>query len=151
MRHGFSEGQRGQTSIEIALLTGLIFVIFISAFPYAADMNVMNKGVAAARDGATFAQTMLNMDYAQNASLPQGEKVILEDMSYSVDTTTEPGTKIVRITLTISGTTDDDVATEIKSQAGNYIFYYFNGAWNTSTGGTVNVGGYRFIVSHVFV
>jgi hypothetical protein len=150
MRRDFFEGQRGQTSIEIALVTGVIFIVFISAFPYVTDMNAMNKGVAAARDGAIFAQTMFNMGYAQNATLPLGEKVILEDMSYSVDTTTEPGIKIVSITLTISGTTDDAVATEMKNQAGNYIFYNFNGVWNTSTGGTVTTGNYRFEVTSQF-
>lgn len=150
MKHGFFKGQRGQTSIEIAFVTGAIFIIVVSAMPYITDANMVNKGVSAARDGATFAQTMLNMGYSKGTSLPQGVEVKVEDISYSVDTTTEPGTKIVSITLTISGTTDDDVATEIKNQAANYIFYAYNAQWNTSTGNTVNVGDYRFIVNHVY-
>ena len=149
MRRSFFEGQRGQTSIEIALVTGVIFIVFISALPYVTDMNMMNKGIGAARDGATYAQTMFNMGYASGGiSLPRGDRVHVDDISYSEETIN--GTKIVSITLTISGTTDDDVATEMKSQAGNYIFYHFNSEWNTSTGGTVTAGDYRFVVSHVF-
>lgn len=152
MKPGFLKVQRGQTSIEIAMVTGVIFLIVISAFPYLTEVNVMNKGVSAARDGATFSQTMLNMGYSPGGvSPPQAGEVLMEGISYEVDTTTEPGTKIVTITLSISGTTDADIATEIKNQAGNYIFYSFNGEWNTSTNGTVVVGDYRFIVSHAFV
>jgi spore coat protein CotH len=152
MKTDFFEGQKGQTSIEIAIVAGAIFLIVVSTIPYITDANTVNKGVSAARDGATFAQTMLNMGYASGGtSLPRGERVHVDDISHEVDTTTEAGTKIVRITLAISGTTNDDVATEIKSQAGNYIYYAYNAQWNTSTGGTVNVGSYRFIVSHVFV
>ena len=150
MKSGFFKGQRGQTSIEIALVTGVIFIIVISTLPYITDANMVNKGVSAARDGATFSQTMLNMGYSSgDISLPRGERVHVDDISYTEETS--GSIKIVRITLTISGTTDDDVATEIKSQAGNYINYAYNAQWNTSTGGKVYVGDYRFIVSHVFV
>lgn len=151
MNTGFLKGQRGQTSIEIAMVTGVIFLIVVSVIPYITEVNVMNKGLSAAREGATYAQTMLNMGYATNTSLPLGDKVLLEGISYIEDTTTEPGIKIVNITLTISGTTNGAIATEIKNQAANYIYYSFNAQWNTSTGGTVNVGTTRFIVSHVFV
>jgi hypothetical protein len=149
MKPGFFKGQSGQTSIEIAFVTGAIFLIVISALPYITDANMMNKGVTAARDGATFSQTMLNMGYSTgDISLPRGERVHVDDISYTEETS--GSIKIVRIKLTISGTNDNDVATEITSQAGNYIHYAFNAQWNTSTGGTVNVGDYRFIVSHVF-
>lgn len=151
MKIDFFKRQNGQVSVEIAIVTGAVFLIVISVLPYIIDANTMNKGVSAARDGATFAQTMLNMGYASgDASLPRGEKVHIDDISYRVDTTTLPGTKIVRITLTISGTSDTDAAAKIVSQAGNSIFYAYNGRWNTSTGGIVDVGNYRFEVTSQF-
>jgi len=150
MKQRFSKGERGQTSIEIALVTGVFFLIVISAFPYFTEVNMMNKGVSAARDGATFAQSMLNMGYAsEGVSLPKGAEVRLDAISYTEETTNS--TKTVNILLTISGTADDDVATQIKNQAGNYIFYSFNSNWNTSTNGTVVAGDYIFIVSYALV
>lgn len=147
----FFKGQNGQASVEIAIVTGAIFLIVVSVLPYITDANTMNKGISAARDGATFAQTMLNMGYASGGtSLPRGDRVSVDDISYSTDTTTSPGTKIVEITLTISGTSDTDVADEIVNQAGNSIYYAYNGEWNTSTEGTVQVGDYRFEVSYQF-
>lgn len=147
----FFKGQSGQTSIELILVVGAIFLIVISTLPYIGDANKMNNGIAAARDGATFAQTMLNMGYATgNTSLPQGETVHVDDITYSEDTTTLPDTKIVRITLTISGTSDTDVADEIVSQVGNHIHYAFKGAWNTGTNGNVTAGNHRFEVDYEF-
>lgn len=147
----FFKCRSGQTSIELLLVVGALFLIVISTLPYIGDANKMNQGIAAARDGATFAQTMLNLGYATgDTSLPQGETVHVDDIAYSEDTTTSPGTKIVRITLTISGTSDTDVADEIVSQVGNSIYYAFNGRWNTSTNGNVTAGNHRFEVDYEF-
>ncbi len=146
----FFKGQKGQVSIEIIIVTGAMFLIAISVIPYITDADSVNKGVSAARDGATFSKTMLNMGYAAGSvSLPTGDKVNIDDIAYSVDTST-PGIKIVTITFTISGTSDTDVADEIVNQASNSIYYAYNGAWNTGTGGTVNVGNYRFVVTYQF-
>ncbi len=151
MKFDFFKGRNGQVSIELALITGAIFVIAISVFPYIMDANTVNKGVSAARDGATFAQTMLNMGYTTgDASLPRGEKVRVDDISYSVDTNASSNTKIVTITLTISGTSNTTIADEIVNQAGNSMYYAYNGQWNASTGGTVTSGNYRFDVTYEF-
>lgn len=147
----FFKGQNGQASVEIAIVAGAIFLIVVSVLPYITDASTMNNGISAARDGATFAQTMLNMGYASGGtSLPRGDRVNVDDIAYSTDTTTSPGTKIVRITLTISGTSDTGVADEIVNQAGNSIYYAYNGEWNTSTEGTVHVGDYQFEVTRQF-
>ncbi len=147
----FFKGQNGQASVEIAIVAGAIFLIVVSVLPYITDANTMNKGISAARDGATSAQTTLNMGYAsEGTSLPRGDWVGVDDIAYSTDTTTLPGTKIVKITLTISGTSDTDVADEIVNQAGNSIYYAYYGDWNTSTEGTVHVKDYRFEVSYQF-
>ncbi|MEE8401553.1 MAG: class III signal peptide-containing protein [Candidatus Hydrothermarchaeaceae archaeon] len=145
------KNRRGQVSIEMALVTGAILLIVISVIPYITTENTLNKGVSAARNGATFGKTMLNMGYtAGGASLSGGERVAIADIDYSVDKTSTPGTKIVNIVFTISGTSNTAAADEIVNQAANSVHYAFTGTYNTSTGGTIDITGFKFIVSYTF-
>ena len=156
MRRGFFEGQRGQTSIEIALLTGVIFIVFISAFPYVTEMNMMNKGVTAARDGATYAQTMLNMGYSSgDASLAQGERVHVDDISYFTQTEDLGNGETLQrvfIEVTVSGISNGTTANQIGDYSLQYIYYSFYGEWPNEPIAWVDVGDNRkFYVNVVCV
>ncbi len=156
MSVAFSKGERGQTSIEIALVTGMIFIIFISAFPYVTEMNMMNKGVSAARDGATFAQTMLNMGYSYTTEwgdvveLSRGERVHVDDISYSTQTEDLGNGETLQrvfIVVTVSGTSDWDTANRIADHSLQYIYYSFNGEWSDESIAWVDVGDRKFYVN----
>lgn len=151
----FFKGQSGQTSIELLLVVGALFLIVISTLPYIGDANKVNKGVAAARDGATFAQTMLNLGYSYTTEwgdvveLPQGETVHVDDITYTTSVIDMGGgntQKFVEITLTISGTSDLLTAIQISEHSLNYIYYAFNGEWSNESVAWVVTGGHRFEV-----
>ena len=144
MKLDFFKKQGGQTSIEIALVTGAIFIIVVSVIPYIGDANITNKAVAAARDGVTFSETMLNMGYTGTdefgtpVELPSGETIRVEDIS-STTIKTDLGngeTKTdICISLTFSTTITDPVEAQqaqqlIVGQSKDYIHYAFAGNWD---------------------
>ena len=152
----FFKNQKGQTSVEIAMVTGAIFIISVTMFPYLVEANTLNKGISSARDGATFAETMINMGYTSDdfsgATLPPGERVHVDNVGYVLERDYMPDTNKVSITLTISGTTDNQIATQIQNHAGDFIYFTFNGAWPaTTTYGVVEITGYQFMVSYELV
>jgi hypothetical protein len=152
----FFKNQRGQTSVEIAIVSGAILMISVTMFPYLVEANTLNKGISSARDGATFAQTMINMGYTSDdfsgATLPQGDRVHVDRVGYLVEREYMPDTDRVSITLTISGTSDNNIAQQVQNQAGDFIYFNFYGAWpSTSTYGVVEMEGYQFMVSYELV
>ena len=153
----FFKNQRGQTSVEIALVTGVIFIISVTMFPYLTEATVLNKAVSSARDGATFAQTMINMGYTSDdfsgVTLPQGDRVHVDRVDYTLEEDYN-GTETdrVNIKLTISGTADSDIAAQVRNHAGDFIYYTFNAAWpTTTTSGVVGIEGYQFVVAYELV
>jgi hypothetical protein len=77
----------------------------------------------------------------------QSETVKVDDIAYTVDTTTFPGTKYVTITLTISSTSDTMTAFQITNHALNYIYYSFNGEWSNESIAWVEAGDHYFYVN----
>jgi hypothetical protein len=65
------ENERGQVSLEFIMLVGIVLVIVLTIIPYILKENELNKGLAAARDGAEFGASMRGMGFYSSTTDPE--------------------------------------------------------------------------------
>ena len=99
--------ERGQTSTELMLIVGAILLIVISIYPSIKTESEMNRGITAARDGATYSVNMIGMGFSESGSgITQPNKTVqLVGFSYS-EGAVEDGLTPITITLEIRGTSN---------------------------------------------
>jgi hypothetical protein len=123
---------RGQASIELILVVGAIITMAIILIPVGLKNAEMNKGLSAARDGATFAAAMRGLGFAGEGvtSQPSGTIKILNITPEFVTTTGGLEEYRLRFYVSIPGSMDStNTCSSINTQARRYIAYAFTGKW----------------------
>jgi len=131
--------ERAQTSLEFVIIVGIFLVMIVSIYPFILRENELNKAVAAARDGASYAVGMRGMGFGHDgANLPNYTGVIkivnltLEDLG------TDPsGRKCYRIRFYLSvpeymkesSCSSSSVGMSVRRQAVRFIYRAFYGNW----------------------
>jgi hypothetical protein len=154
--------EKGQASLELIIITGVIILIVISILPFVTQQNTLNKAVVAARDGGTYAISMLNMGYTtsfnESISYPT-DRWRLTDIDITFDGKVD-NVKNYNISLYIDTGEDDPPSSTsgtgqfLGAIATNYIFYAFNADWTTVNSSLwtngVSSGDYKFNVNANF-
>ncbi len=144
--------ERGQASTEMMLIVGAILLIVISVYPSIKTESEMNRGITAARDGATYAVNMLGMGFSESGSgiTPPNKTVQLVGLSYS-EGAVVGGLTPITITLEIRGTSDTTVGDAISDQSLKFIYKVFKGNYNIGSDPQyVDSESYRFYVTSTF-
>ncbi|MEE9595036.1 MAG: hypothetical protein V3V92_06515 [Candidatus Hydrothermarchaeales archaeon] len=119
------KGRRGQVSIELVTLAGIMVIMGIMVFPFITNEITLNKAHAAARDGATGLVGLFNMGYKFTISPtmiiegPQKSmrlKQVNLDYLYTVN-----GTREYEINLVVDF--PDDETSVNKTSLGNAIVF----------------------------
>jgi uncharacterized protein (UPF0333 family) len=151
--------ERGQVSLEFVLVTGVIFVVVISIFPYITEQNILNKAITVARDGGTYGVSMLNMGYTTNFDMTityPNNTWKLKDTKIAFDQVVD-NIKVYNITLYVDTGTDTPPASNsgtgkfLGAIATNYLHYAFLGNWTSINSNLyengVTTGNYKFKVT----
>lgn len=141
---------RGQVSLEFIILVGAILVMVVAAFPYIARANELNKALAAARDGATFAAGMRGLGYrGENvAEIPPGVVKIkkIEMVNQGNYSNLQWYRFEIHISapsyITSNSTYRQSLCGTVTNQAMRYVYYAFNGEWKDYS--RVNTTYYSF-------
>jgi len=141
--------ESGQTSIELILLVGAVILITISIYPAIKSQTELNKGVTAARDGATYAANMMGLGFTKSGSgITQANKTIkIVGLTYSIGATN--GLTPVSISIEVQGTNNEAVGQEIAAHSLKFIYKAFNGDYSI-TDPYVDSESYHFTVTHTF-
>ncbi|NOZ77206.1 MAG: class III signal peptide-containing protein [Euryarchaeota archaeon] len=146
--------KRGQVSVELILVTGLILVMAITTYPYILKQQEMNKAVAAAREGATAGAALRGMGFSTTGGNEMGI-VRLEDMTLT-KTNTSGERDVYEITFYLSAPDSlktnsncwmTSVGNTVRMQARRHIYYAFTGQWVDNLPDGVNTTYYRFTTS----
>ncbi len=133
-------GERGQTSIEFLIILSAFLVMALAVLPFVIRNAELSKGVAAARDGATYGIGMLNLGYkppGYSGALP-ARPYKLHNVDYTVSGTD------VTLTCTIDGTDDEDLDDEVQRQMLRFVYKSINGDWPATDPTSVTGGTYTF-------
>ncbi len=136
--------QRGQTSIELVILTGVIIVIVFSIFPTILREMELNKALAAARDGAEFAISMRGMGYDTPSGnvkgIPPGAmkiaNITLAPPTYACDNTNKTGYQMrlyILVPSYINSTQWDSIELTARQYARGYLYKAFYGEYKPDT------------------
>ncbi len=128
--------ERGQAAIEFILVVGAMMVIIMYAFPFITRHAELNKGIAAARDGAQFGATMRGMGF-RGSDVGETSPGVIKIDRIEYDITENPdGVDDVEIWIYVRGpdylTSDaagGTVRDTIRNQARRYIAYTLTGEW----------------------
>lgn len=148
---------KGQISIELVLVVGAILTMVVVAIPMILKNAEMNRGLSAARDGATFAAGMRGMGYSFDGGNPSGVikivnmTVIQNGMTgdlekYQIKFYISAPSEMIDNPTCVSSS----IGGSIRSQATNYMNNAFNGNW-VSGFAPVNGSYYSFTTSCEFV
>ncbi len=129
---------RGQSSLEFMLIVGALMVIVMYTFPFVSRNAELNKGIAAARDGAQFGATMRGMGFyssgtsESNKNLPGVIKI--DRIEYDI---TESSDKIENVSISIyvrgpSELKTTSVYATIRSEAQRFVGKAISGDYTTS-------------------
>ncbi len=116
---------KGQAAIEFILVVGAIMVIIMYTFPLITRHAELNKGIAAARDGAQFGAAMTGMGFGSTGGSTPGV-IKLERVDYTIQDDS------VIITIRVRGFPEhntDAIKTTISDQAQRYIVKALTGEW----------------------
>jgi hypothetical protein len=122
----------GQVAIEFILVVGAILTMVVVAAPMILKNAEMNRGLSAARDGATKAAAMRGLGYAgQGVDMQPAGVVKINNLTYSV---VEIADAQDNVTITISAKIPNSmdgskICSSIRTQAQRYIAYAFTGDW----------------------
>lgn len=140
--------ERGQVGIEFILMVGLVLLIVITAIPYILQQNELNNGIAAARNGATFAMGMRGLGYAGSGVQENPLGVLkLDRIEYSV-AENATGKDDVYIEIYLKGSSYLNTASitgTVSTQARRYIAYAFSGQWPGTTVSLAQTTGSYYI------
>jgi Class III signal peptide len=141
----------GQISIEFILIVGAVLTMTVVAIPMVLKNAEMNRGLAAARDGATFGAGMRGLGFSYAGGNVAGKVKILNLTPIFKDSTSYPGTDwyLLRFYVSIpDALPSSSVCGTIATQARSNLRYAFTGDYGTSTS-AVNGSYYSFTVGCV--
>ncbi|MFQ6136400.1 MAG: class III signal peptide-containing protein, partial [Candidatus Hydrothermarchaeales archaeon] len=125
-----SKLRRGQVSIEFILIVAAILVIVITVLPFISRSAELNKGIAAARDGAQFGAAMRGMGYSSEGGNPTGV-IKIDRVEYTI-IDNPSGLDNVSISIYVRGPTElntNSVRGTIRTEAQRYVAYAMTGEW----------------------
>lgn len=128
--------ERGQAAIEFIIIVGAMMVIIMYAFPFITRHAELNKGIAAARDGAQFGASMRGMgfyssDTSESNKNPPGV-IKIDRIEYEI-TTNATGVDSVEIWIYVRGPPElktDSVYTTIGKEAQRFIGKAISGEYD---------------------
>ncbi|MFQ5801166.1 MAG: hypothetical protein ACE5HH_05555 [Candidatus Hydrothermarchaeales archaeon] len=133
---------RGQVSIEFILVIGAILTMTIVGIPMILKNAEMNKGLSAARDGATYGAAMRGMGYAgENVNVQPSGVVKIINITPIYNGTVN-GTERYQLRFYISAPDEmidnptcvsSSIGGTIRMQARRYMNYAFTGSWSTTS------------------
>jgi uncharacterized protein (UPF0333 family) len=126
------EDNKGQVSLEFILVVGAIMTMTIVGIPMILKNTEMNKGLSAARDGATYGAAMRGVGYAGSGVSSQPSGVVkIDRIEYTI--TENPGSLnnvSIRIYAKIPSNMDTtSICDTIETQAQRYVAYALHGRW----------------------
>jgi hypothetical protein len=124
---------KGQVSIEFILIVGAVLTMVIVGIPIILKNAEMNRGLAAARDGATYAVGMVGMGFSEDGSGEAGVMKITEIELVSM----APFDEKERFVLIIRVDAPDELATInnrniIRQQSRSFINNAFTGEYDNT-------------------
>lgn len=131
------KSRKAQVSVEFIFIVSIVIVFSIILWPTIIKANELNRGVAAARDGATFGATMRGLGYDyEGKDYPSGT-ITIDRLDYEIIQTGQKKNN-VSITIYVRGpsyfTYDQKVSitSTIRNQAQRYVGKTFSGDFDTS-------------------
>ncbi len=124
---------KGQVSIELILVVGAILTMVLVVIPMVLKNAEMNKGLTAARDGATKGAAMRGMGYSSDGGNPSGTVKLINMTPIFNSTVGGKERYLLRFYVDIPSNMDStSVCGTIRRQALSHLSYSFYGAWSTS-------------------
>lgn len=130
--------ERGQASIEILLIFGAILVIVISVVPAISRQAELNRGIAAARDGATFGASMRGMGFYSSTTSESNKNIPgvikIDRVDYTI-TDNPTGVDDVSITIYVRGPAElktTSVTGTIRTETQRFIGKALSGSYDSS-------------------
>jgi uncharacterized protein (UPF0333 family) len=124
------EDNKGQISIEFLLVVGAILTMVVVATPIILKNAEMNRGLTAARDGATKAAAMRGLGFSSNGGNAAGVVKIIRIETNITVIEGAPDTVSLGIYAKIPSNLDStSVCDTIETQAQRYVAYAFTGQW----------------------
>ena len=143
--------ERGQISIEFILILGAVLTMAIVVIPMVLKSAEMNRGVTAARDGATKGAAMRGLGFSSGSGNVAGVVKIINMTPIFQDNSTYPDTDwyLLRFYVSIpDNMPSSSVCGTIAAQARSNLRNAFTGAYNTS-GAAVNGSYYTLTTGSV--
>ena len=139
-----TDGEKGQISIEFILILGAVLTMAIVVIPMVLKSAEMNRGVTAARDGATKGAAMRGLGFSSGSGNVAGVVKIINITPMYLGTSGDLDRYRFRFYVSIP---DDlpglSVCGTIATQARSNLRYAFTGEYGTS-GSAVNGSYYSF-------
>ncbi len=135
------KGRRGQVSIELVTLAGIMVIMGILVFPFITNEITLNKAHAAARDGATGLVGLFNMGYKFTISptiIIEGPQKPMRLKEVNLDyiyTNVSSGTRAYFVNVVVDFPEDETsinktlLGDAIVFQAMNSMNYVFTSDW----------------------
>jgi hypothetical protein len=142
-------GEKGQVSIELVIIIGVVLFIVFSIIPSILKQNELNRGLTAARDGATFGAGMRGLGYAgEGVDIAPEGVVKIDKIEHVINPGGgEGGRDEVRVYIFVRGPAylqNTTIIDTIETQARRYICYAFQGYWPTGAAVSLNETSGRY-------
>lgn len=122
------KSQKGQVGLEFILIVGAVLVMVIATFPYILKQNELNKGLAAARNGAEFGASIKAMGFVVNDGVETPEGIVKIDRIEYTITDNPSGADNVTISIYVrgpaylrDGDTGKSIRATIRKEAQRFI------------------------------
>ncbi len=126
--------ERGQVAIEFILVVGAMMVIIMYTFPVLTRNAELNKGIAAARDGAQFGATMRGMGFTSTEIKNPPGVIKIDRIEYDI-TENPDGVDDVSISIYVRGPPElktSSVMSTIENEAQRFTSKAISGEYTTS-------------------
>ncbi|HDH27625.1 MAG TPA: class III signal peptide-containing protein [Euryarchaeota archaeon] len=126
--------EQGQISIEFILILGAVLTMAIVAIPMVLKSAEMNRGVTAARDGATKGAAMRGLGFSATTDHKTGVVKII-NLTSEYNGTSATGLEKYRLRFYVKmsdGLDKSSVCTSIRQAASSNLNYAFAGKYTTS-------------------
>lgn len=151
------DDDKGQISIEYILVIGAILIMVIAGIPVIMKNAEMNRGLTAARDGATKGAAMRGMGFSSTGGNVAGVVKIINITPEYQGNVNGTDRYLLRFYISVPSNmidnptcTSSSVGSTITNQALRYMHYSFNSEWLPVVG-SVTGSYYRFTASCDFV
>jgi hypothetical protein len=143
--------EKGQISIELILVVGAILTMVVVAIPMILKSAEMNRGLTAARDGATKAIALRGMGYSEGEGNEAGVMKMTEITVVSLGPfdDNELLVLLIRISAPSEMQTDDNLFL-IRAESSSFINHALNGEYDRNWG-FVDGSYYTFLPTVIWV